>query len=82
MFRRKKTSGKENQHEFAVIGLGRFGASLARRLETLGHPVLGIDIDPRAIQIAALSLLLTLVGCECGDGNDAKTDVDGGTDGG
>jgi trk system potassium uptake protein TrkA len=38
---------KNREQEFAIIGLGRFGGSLARRLETLGHPVLGIDIDPR-----------------------------------
>lgn len=38
---------KKNQdNEFAIIGLGRFGGSLARRLENLGHPVLGIEIDP------------------------------------
>lgn len=36
--------------ELAIIGLGRFGGSLARRLVTLGHPVLGIDIDPRVVK--------------------------------
>jgi trk system potassium uptake protein TrkA len=41
---------KNKEKEFAIIGLGRFGRSLARRLETLGHPVLGIDIDPRSIK--------------------------------
>ena len=41
---------KNNEKEFAVIGLGRFGGSLARRLEALGHPVLGIDIDPRVVK--------------------------------
>jgi trk system potassium uptake protein TrkA len=42
----------KNKHEkeYAVIGLGRFGSSLARRLEALGHPVLGIDIDPHKIK--------------------------------
>jgi trk system potassium uptake protein TrkA len=38
---------KSKDKEFAIIGLGRFGGSLARRLEALGHTVLGIDIDPR-----------------------------------
>ena len=38
---------KNKEKEFAVIGLGRYGGSLARRLEALGHTVLGIDIDPR-----------------------------------
>jgi trk system potassium uptake protein len=42
----KKEKSKEK--EIAIIGLGRFGCSLARRLEALGHPVLGVDIDPRA----------------------------------
>jgi trk system potassium uptake protein TrkA len=32
--------------EIAIIGLGRFGATLARRLESLGQTVLGADIDP------------------------------------
>jgi len=41
---------KTNEKEFAIIGLGRFGGSLARRLETLGHTVLGIDIDPHAVK--------------------------------
>ncbi len=36
--------------EFAVIGLGRFGGSLARRLEALGHVVLGVDIDMARVQ--------------------------------
>jgi trk system potassium uptake protein len=41
---------KKQETEFAIIGLGRFGGSLARRLEALGHPVLGIDIDPRVVK--------------------------------
>jgi len=36
--------------EFAVIGLGRFGGSLARRLEALGQTVLGVDIDMSRVQ--------------------------------
>lgn len=36
--------------EFAVIGLGRFGASLALALETNGHYVLGIDKDSAVVQ--------------------------------
>lgn len=31
--------------QFAVIGLGRFGSSVARTLEALGHQVMGIDRD-------------------------------------
>lgn len=35
---------------FAVIGLGRFGASVARTLESLGHQVMGIDRDAQKVQ--------------------------------
>ncbi len=38
---------KNRENEFAVIGLGRFGVNLARRLEEMGHPVLGIELDPQ-----------------------------------
>lgn len=41
---------KNQEKEFAIIGLGRFGGSLARRLEVLGHTVLGLDIDPQAVK--------------------------------
>ena len=44
------TARKDRQNEFAVIGLGRFGGSLARRLETLGHTVLGVDRDMARVQ--------------------------------
>ncbi len=33
-----------------MIGLGRFGASVARRLEEMGHTVLGIDSDMDRVQ--------------------------------
>ena len=33
-----------------VVGLGRFGASLASQLVELGHEVLGIDADPALVQ--------------------------------
>jgi trk system potassium uptake protein TrkA len=38
---------KKHEHDFAVIGLGRFGANVAKRLEEMGHSVLGIEIDPQ-----------------------------------
>ncbi|PWB54457.1 MAG: potassium uptake system protein [Anaerolineales bacterium] len=41
---------KNKEKEFAIIGLGRFGNSLARRLEELGHPVLGIDNDSQRVK--------------------------------
>lgn len=36
-----------------MIGLGRFGASLARRLEAMGHMVLGVDDDMAQVQAIA-----------------------------
>lgn len=36
--------------EFAVIGLGRFGSSVARTLYALGHTVLAIDKDEEALR--------------------------------
>jgi trk/ktr system potassium uptake protein len=36
--------------QFAVIGMGRVGASLVRTLGSLGHDVLGIDCDADRIQ--------------------------------
>lgn len=36
--------------EFAVIGLGRFGTSLARTLMSRGASVLGIDRSPQVVQ--------------------------------
>lgn len=36
--------------EFAVIGLGRFGSSVARTLYELGHNVLAVDKDEEALR--------------------------------
>ena len=47
--------------ELAIIGLGRFGGSLARRLESLGHPVLGIDVEPRTVKEIADEITETVV---------------------
>lgn len=41
---------KGNQREFVVIGLGEFGASVARRLHELGHAVLGVDRSRAVVQ--------------------------------
>jgi trk system potassium uptake protein TrkA len=38
------------KRQFAVIGLGRFGASLARTLFAMGYDVLAIDIDAERVQ--------------------------------
>ena len=42
--------------QFAVIGMGRVGASLVRTLEALGHDVLGLDCDEELIQDLSLEL--------------------------
>jgi trk system potassium uptake protein TrkA len=52
---------KTKENEFAIIGLGRFGGSLARRLEALGHPVLGIDVDPHAAKDISDEITETVV---------------------
>ena len=38
--------------QYAVIGLGRFGTSIARRLHEAGQEVLGIDIDEESVEDA------------------------------
>lgn len=42
--------------QFAVIGLGKFGVSVARTLAEMGHEVLAIDKDPDKIQHLADSV--------------------------
>lgn len=44
-----KAKGR-SQQEYAVIGLGGFGGTLARRLEAMGHVVLGVDINVARVQ--------------------------------
>jgi len=39
-----------HDHDFAVIGLGRFGGSLALELAANGFSVLGVDRDPQVVQ--------------------------------
>lgn len=36
--------------QYAVIGLGRFGSSLAKELIELGYEVMGIDMDEEAVE--------------------------------
>ena len=40
--------------QYAVIGLGRFGTSIARRLHEAGQEVLGIDLDEESVDGAEL----------------------------
>jgi trk/ktr system potassium uptake protein len=49
----RKSKRPAGTKEFAVIGLGHFGASLARRLEEMGHMVLGVDSDIAQVQAIA-----------------------------
>lgn len=51
----------EKRSRFIVIGLGRFGSALARRLATHGHRVTGVDIDEDAVQRVEASLASALV---------------------
>ncbi len=47
---RRLNSGSHSHNEFIIIGLGRFGTSLAMTLNAYGHDVLVIDSDPKRIQ--------------------------------
>ena len=47
--------------QFVVIGLGRFGASVARALTQLGEEVLGIDADEEKVQSLSEELLHVVV---------------------
>jgi trk system potassium uptake protein TrkA len=44
------------KRQYAVIGLGRFGTSVAHRLYTAGQEVLGIDISEERVENAELSV--------------------------
>ncbi len=44
---------RHNGHEFAVIGLGRFGSAVALNLIERGYTVLGIDRSPEIVQSLA-----------------------------
>jgi trk system potassium uptake protein TrkA len=43
----------ERREPVLVIGLGRFGGSVARSLIRMGHEVLGVDSDPSPVQSIA-----------------------------
>ncbi|MGG0287535.1 TrkA family potassium uptake protein [Peribacillus butanolivorans] len=44
------------KRQYAVIGLGRFGTSVAHRLYTAGQEVLGIDVSEERVDNAELSV--------------------------
>lgn len=39
-----------NKRVIAVIGLGRFGTTVAKAVADLGHEVLAVDVDPDRVQ--------------------------------
>lgn len=47
---KEKTKKRIIHSNVIVIGLGRFGSSLARELMKTGHEVLGVDTDERIVQ--------------------------------
>lgn len=51
----------EKHSRFIVIGLGRFGSALARRLAKHGHRVTGVDIHEPAVQAVEDALANALV---------------------
>ncbi|MCG9894736.1 MAG: TrkA family potassium uptake protein [Fimbriimonadaceae bacterium] len=53
-------SGGIEAREFVVIGLGRFGTSLATTLVKEGHSVLGVDTDPNLVQRHSHEITQTL----------------------
>ena len=52
---------KTKKQEFAIIGLGRFGTTVARTLLARGHTVLGIDRSREAIHPLADELTQALI---------------------
>jgi trk system potassium uptake protein TrkA len=55
-----------SKKQIAVLGLGRFGSSVARTLQALGHEVLGVDADPDLVEMLSHELTHTTV-CDCTD---------------
>lgn len=63
---RQSTARVSEPDRVAVLGLGRFGSSLARELMRRGWDVIGIDSDPRRVQKLADDLTHT-VAADCTD---------------
>ncbi len=53
---RHATPGSRKREEYVVIGLGRFGTSVAKTLVSYGHSVLAIDSDLNRVQEMSNSL--------------------------
>lgn len=65
---------RTSNSDFAVIGLGRYGSVLARRLEAFGYAVLGIDVDAKRVR-AIQNEITTAVIADATD-EDALLEVD------
>lgn len=50
IFDNRKAKPPQKRNEFIVVGLGRFGSSLATLLHERGHDVLAIDADASLVQ--------------------------------
>lgn len=72
-FRRKP--GVRSSQDYVVIGLGQFGRNVARRLESLGHSVLGIDIDPKRVQAVSGDITEALILDASDETAIAETDI-------
>lgn len=55
-----------SRKQIAVIGLGRFGASVARTLQSMGHEVLGIDSNSDLVDQFSTELTHTMA-CDATD---------------
>ncbi|MFZ9284086.1 MAG: potassium channel family protein [Candidatus Nanopelagicales bacterium] len=53
---RERAKRRDLHQSVVVIGMGRFGSSLARELMRNGHEVLGVDTDERLVQQMAQEL--------------------------
>ncbi len=53
---------KNNKRSFCIIGLGRFGQTLAVNLAKTGHQVLAIDIDETVINVIGDTVTNAVVG--------------------
>ncbi len=53
---------KTNKRSFCIIGLGRFGQTLALNLAKTGHQVLAIDIDENVINVISDTVTHAVVG--------------------
>ncbi|BAC88457.1 MULTISPECIES: potassium channel family protein [Gloeobacter] len=52
---------KERRNQFLIIGLGRFGTSVARTLHNLGYDVLAVDAEEERVRRAACENIATQV---------------------